>query len=74
LLVDIVSKNGNLLLDVGPEADGTIPSVQMDRLETLGAWLAQNGEGIYGSRPWKRAEGETAEGLKVRFTAMRQFS
>jgi len=68
LLVDIVSKNGNLLLDVGPEADGTIPAVQMDRLKALGAWLAVNGEGIYGTRPWKRAEGETAEGLRVRFT------
>lgn len=68
LLVDIVSKNGNLLLDVGPEADGTIPAVQMDRLKALGAWLEQNGEGIYGTRPWKRAEGETAEGLGVRFT------
>jgi alpha-L-fucosidase len=39
LLVDIVSKNGSLLLDVGPEADGTIPDVQMDRLKALGAWL-----------------------------------
>ena len=68
LLVDIVSKNGNLLLDVGPEADGTIPAVQMDRLKALGAWLGQNGEGIYGSRPWIRAEGETTDGLKVRFT------
>jgi len=68
LLVDIVSKNGNLLLDVGPEADGTIPAVQLDRLEALGAWLAQNGEGIYGTHPWKKAESETVEGLRVRFT------
>jgi alpha-L-fucosidase len=68
LLVDIVSKNGNLLLDVGPEADGTIPAVQMDRLDALGAWLSQNGEGIYGTRPWKKAESETVEGLRVRFT------
>ena len=68
LLVDIVSKNGNLLLDVGPEADGTIPAVQMDRLKALGEWMAQNGEGIYGTRPWKRAEGETADGMRVRFT------
>jgi len=68
LLVDIVSKNGNLLLDVGPEADGTIPAVQMDRLKALGAWLDVNGEGIYGTRPWKRAEGETTDGLRVRFT------
>jgi alpha-L-fucosidase len=57
-----------LLLDVGPEADGTIPAVQLDRLKALGAWLDMNGEGIYGTRPWKRAEGETADGMKVRFT------
>jgi alpha-L-fucosidase len=68
LLVDIVSKNGNLLLDVGPEADGTIPPVQMSRLQALGAWLQQNGEAIYGSRPWKRATGETAQAIPVRFT------
>lgn len=68
LLVDIVSKNGNLLLDVGPEADGTIPPVQMSRLEALGSWLRVNGEAIYGTHPWTRAEGETAEGIYVRFT------
>jgi alpha-L-fucosidase len=68
LLVDIVSKNGNLLLDVGPEADGTIPPVQMDRLRKLGAWMKQNGEAIYGTRPWTRAEGKTADGTELRFT------
>ena len=68
LLVDIVSKNGNLLLDVGPEADGTIPPVQMERLKALGDWLRQNGEAIYGSRPWTHAEGSTAENIDVRFT------
>jgi len=68
LLVDIVSKNGNLLLDVGPEADGTIAAVQMERLKALGAWLGQNGEAIYGSHPWKRAEGKTTDGVDVRFT------
>ena len=68
LLVDIVSKNGNLLLDVGPESDGAIPAVQMSRLETLGAWLKQNGEAIYATHPWTRADGETAEGIPVRFT------
>ncbi len=68
LLVDIVSKNGNLLLDVGPEADGTIPPVQMDRLVKLGAWLKQNGNAIYGTTPWTRAEGKTAEGVDLRFT------
>jgi len=73
LLVDIVSKNGNLLLDVGPEADGTIPPVEMSRLEALGAWLKQNGEAIYGTRPWTRAEGETVEGIPLRFTQANSF-
>jgi alpha-L-fucosidase len=68
LLADIVSKNGNLLLDVGPEADGTIPPVQMSRLQALGTWLKQNGQAIYGTHPWKRPTGETAEGMRVRFT------
>ena len=68
LLVDIVSKNGNLLLDVGPEADGTIPPVQMTRLQALGAWLDLNGDAIYGTHHWKPAVGQTSEGIQVRFT------
>src|ERR1700745_4111058 len=73
LLVDIVGKNGNLLLDVGAEADGTIPAVQMSRLEALGAWLKQKGEAIYATRPWVRAEGKTADNIPVRFTQANSF-
>ncbi|RED96016.1 alpha-L-fucosidase [Marinoscillum furvescens DSM 4134] len=51
-LIDIVSKNGNLLLNVGPKADGTIPADQQQVLQELGRWLQKNGEAIYGTRPW----------------------
>jgi alpha-L-fucosidase len=68
MLVDIVSKNGNLLLNVGPMADGTIPAPQVTILETIGEWLARNGEAIYGTRPWERFGGTTAGGTAVRFT------
>ena len=69
LLVDVVSKNGNLLLNVGPRADGSIPAIQAERLRSLGSWLARNGEAIYGTRPWKRPSAETSDGVPVRFTA-----
>lgn len=68
MFVDIVSKNGNLLLNVGPMADGTIPELQRQRLEGLGDWLAVNGEAIFDTRPWLAAEGSASGGLPVRFT------
>ena len=68
LLIDIVSKNGNLLLNVGPKADGSIPEIQADRLRALGKWLDGNGEAIFGTHPWERAEGKTTGGVDVRFT------
>ena len=67
-LVDVVSKNGNLLLNIGPMADGTIPQIQQDRLLGVGRWLEVNGEAIYDTRPWVAAEGSTREGLSLRFT------
>ncbi|MCG8689460.1 MAG: alpha-L-fucosidase [Desulfobacterales bacterium] len=51
-LVDVVSKNGGLLLNVGPKPDGTIPQDQKDILMEIGLWLSVNGEAIYDSRPW----------------------
>ncbi len=68
LLVDIVSKNGNLLLNIGPTAEGEISELQRQRLEGLGIWLRANGEAIFDTQPWAHAEGVTTDGIPVRFT------
>ena len=66
-LVDVVSKNGNLLINVGPTASGEIPPLQLKAMREMGAWLRVNGTGIYGTRPWIRSEEPI--GVPRRYTA-----
>jgi alpha-L-fucosidase len=64
-----VSRNGRLLLNVGPAGGrGQIPPEQRRRLAAFGAWLDANGEAVRGTRPYKVAGATTADGLPVRFT------
>lgn len=61
-LADVVSKNGNLLLNVGPKADGSFAEEDVGILQELGRWLAVNGEAVYETKPWRCAgEGPTKE-------------
>ncbi len=55
-MIEVISRNGNFLINIGPKADGTIPEPQVERLRAMGAWLAINGDAIYGSRYWKVSE------------------
>lgn len=61
-LIDIVSRGGNLLLNVGPTADGTIPVIMQQRLQDIGAWLRINGEGIFESRKYLLPSEQTKQG------------
>jgi alpha-L-fucosidase len=65
--VDTVSKNGNLLLNIGPKADGSIPDIQAERVRALGDWLDVNGEAIYGSTYWAHAD-DSRSNVPVRYT------
>ncbi|MFG0288085.1 MAG: alpha-L-fucosidase [Rhodopirellula sp. JB044] len=55
-MVEVISRNGNFLVNIGPRADGTIPEPQMERLMAMKHWLKVNGAAIYGSRYWKQSE------------------
>lgn len=68
LLVATVANNGNLLLNIGPKADGTIPEEQARRLLILGQWLEKNGEGIYGTRCSKRESEYREDGTQLHYT------
>jgi len=62
ILADVVSKNGTLMLNISPRADGTIPAEQQEILRAIGAWLDTHGEAIYGTRPWRvYGEGPTEQ-------------
>jgi len=68
-LIEAVSRNGNVLLNVGPRAtDAGIPAEQLSRLKAMGEWLRANGDAIYGAGCWERSDGETTDGTPVRFT------
>ena len=69
LLVGTVANNGNLLINIGPKADGTIPAEQERRLLVLGSWLETNGEGIYETRCSRRESVVSDNGTAVHFTA-----
>ena len=77
-LCDVVSKNGNLLLNVGPKADGSIAEKDKAILKEIGDWLAVNGEAIYGSRcyrfasegPTQESEGQFSDGKATEYTSM----
>ena len=67
MLVDTVSRGGNLLLDVGPTHDGRIPVIMEERLAEIGRWLSVNGEAIYGSRRWAK-DAQWSAGTMPEFT------
>ena len=70
MLVNVVDRGGNMLLNVGPDPDGVIPATHVARLQEIGGWLEKNGESIYGTRPGPfepldRVYGSTQKGKNI---------
>ncbi|HPI78771.1 MAG TPA: alpha-L-fucosidase, partial [bacterium] len=63
-LVGAASGGGNLLLNIGPDGNGRIPTQSVTRLKEIGAWLNKNGDCIYGTKPWRKS----SEGSDIRYT------
>jgi len=68
-LIDVASKGGNYLLNVGPKPDGTFPEASIERLKAIGKWMDVNGESIYGTQaspfgplPWGRCTNKEEKG------------
>lgn len=68
LFADTIAKNGNLLIGIGPKADGTIPEEQSERLLYLGQWIKENEEAVYKTRPFEKQTGTALSGEKLYFT------
>lgn len=60
-MVEVISRNGNFLINIGPKADGTLVPEQVERLKAMGDWLKTNGNAIYGSRYWKVSQQENEQ-------------
>ncbi len=67
-LIDIVSKNGNMLLNIGPRADGSIPEKDAGILRDIGVWLKVNGEAIYDSKVWRKSSEGPIKEIEGQFT------